>query len=192
MNTVIAGRFDAQDHAEQAIGALAAAGFPRDRIASFFVNPPGQHNRSGTHEDPDASAGAHEAASGAVAGALAGTGVGTVVGLATMIVLGPAAPLAGAAVGAYVGSFAGALDELRGSAPSTETAATVESANDDGAPRKSGMLVAVEAVSSTEQETAIVVLRGEGAAALETVEGSISHGEWTDFDPVGVPVLVRK
>src|SRR5450759_2318311 len=112
MNMIIAGRFDEHARAEQALTALEASGFPRDQIATFFVNPAGQHDLHGTAQDPDASAGAHHAGAGAAVGAATGTGVGTVVGLATMPVLGPVAALAGAAVGAYVGSLVGALEQM--------------------------------------------------------------------------------
>jgi len=51
MNTIIAGRFDEQARAEQAMTALEATGFQRDQIATFFVNPAGQHG------DPERPAG---------------------------------------------------------------------------------------------------------------------------------------
>lgn len=43
MATVIAARMQLQDQVDQAIGELERAGFAREHIASFYVNPPGQH-----------------------------------------------------------------------------------------------------------------------------------------------------
>jgi hypothetical protein len=183
MDTIIAGRFDEQVRAEQAVTALLATGFPRDQIATFFVNAAGQHDLHGTHQDPVASAGAHHAGAGAAAGA----GAGTVVGLATMPVLGPVGALAGAAIGAYVGSLAGALNQLGDRARPDEHAVTSVPGRDEALPRKSGMLVAVGAASSSEQTSAITVLRAQGAADMERAQGSITAGQWNDFDPLSTP-----
>jgi hypothetical protein len=172
MNTIIAGRFDEQARAKQAMTALEATGFQRKQIASFFVNPAGQHDLHGTARDPEASAGAHQAGAGASAGAATGIGVGTVVGLAKMPVLGPGAALAGAAVGAYLGSLAGALKQMADPEPPAGESAYAERSRDEAPPRKSGMLVAVGAASSSEEESAITVLRAQGAAASSGRKGA--------------------
>jgi hypothetical protein len=190
MNTIIAGRFDEQARAEQAMTALEATGFQRKQIASFFVNPAGQHDLHGTARDPEASAGAHHAGAGASAGAATGTGVGTVVGLATIPVLGPGAALAGAAVGAYLGSLAGALKQMGDPEPPAGEFAYSERSREETPPRKSGMLVAVGAASSSEEERAITVLRAQGAAEIERAQGSIAQSQWSDFDPLAPPALV--
>jgi hypothetical protein len=190
MSIIIAGRFEEQARAEEAITALESTGFPRDRIATFFVTPAGQHDQHGTTLDPEASAGAHHAGTGAAMGAVTGTGVGVVVGLATMPVLGPGAALAGAAVGAYVGSFAGALEQMGESARSAEYPANSGQDLDERPPRKSGMLVAVGAGSSPEESSAIAVLCAQGAADIERAQGIIAQGEWNDFDPLRPPALV--
>jgi hypothetical protein len=187
MNTIIAGRFDEQARAEQAITALEASGFPRDQIATFFVNPAGQHDLHGTTQDPEASAGAHHAGAGAAVGAATGTGVGTVVGLATMPVLGPVAALAGAAVGAYVGSLVGALEQMSDPERPADKSVYSEPGPDEAPPRKSGMLVAVGAATSPEQTSAITVLRAQGAADIERAQGSITQSQWNDFDPLSPP-----
>ena len=186
MSTIIAGRFEQQTAAEQALLALEAAGFERGRIATFFVNPAGQHDLHGTEHDPDASAGAHHAGTGAVAGATAGTGIGIVAGLATAPILGPVAAIAGAAIGAYVGSLAGALEQT--SHPNQR--ARPNASAEESAPRKSGMLVAVDAQNADEQSSAIGVLRAQGAHEIERAEGSITQGDWDDFDPLRPPVKV--
>jgi len=194
MSTIIAGRFDETVQAEQAVAALQTKGFPGDRIASFFVNPAGAHDLSGTHRDPQASAGAHHADVGAIVGALGGTGVGAVAGLITAPVLGPGAALLGAAVGAYVGSFHGALDQLDDPAeaakkPTEETAET-GTRPDEAPSRKAGVLVAVSAATAPEQADAIGVLQAQSAEDIERAEGSISDSDWPDFDPLSPPVLV--
>ena len=190
MNTIIAGRFDQQARSEQAMIALEVMGFQRDQIATFFVNPAGQHDRHGTALDPDASAGAHHAGAGAAAGAATGTGVGTVVGLVTMPVLGPGGPLVGAAIGAYVGSLAGALEKMDNPELPAGESAQSERNRDEALPRKSGMLVAVGAATSSEEASAITVLRVQGAADIERAQGSISNSQWNDFDPLNPPELV--
>jgi hypothetical protein len=190
MNKIIAGGFGEQARADQAKTALEATGFPRDQIATFFVNPPGQHDLSGTPRDPEASAGAHHAGTGAALGAASGTGVGIAVGLVTLPVLGPGAAVAGAAIGAYVGSLAGALEQMHpAERPVGESAYSARS-RDEAAPRHSGMLVAVSAPSSAEEASAITVLRAQGATYIEHAQGSITQGEWGDFDPLSTPALV--
>src|SRR5215212_8406894 len=112
MSTIIAGRFDEEIKSRRAHEALAAAGFDRERITVFFINPAGMHDLHGTPDDADASVNAHQGGSGALAGVAAGSGVGAVVGLAATPLVGPAAPIAGAALGAYIGSLAGGVNKL--------------------------------------------------------------------------------
>jgi phage tail tape-measure protein len=189
MNTIIAGRFDAQAPAERAVTALEAAGFLHSQIATFFVNRAGQHDLHGTRRDPEASAGAHQAGVGAAAGVVTGTGVGAVIGMATTPVLGPVGPLVGAAIGGYVGSLVGALDQLGEPERVAEETARSD-AGDDNAPGKSGMLVAVGAATSFEQASAITVFRAQGATDMEQAQGSIDQSRWNDFDPLSTPLLV--
>jgi hypothetical protein len=189
MNTIIAGRFDESARAERAISALETAGFQRKNMTTFFVNSPGQHDLSGTTQDPQASAGAHHAGAGAAAGAAAGTGVGAAVGLATFPVLGPGAALVGVAIGAYVGSLTGALEQM-GDRPAGASAIG-EPGTDEALPRKAGMLVAIGTSTSMEEGSAIAVLTGQGAADIERAQGTIVEGLWNDFDPLSPPALVR-
>lgn len=186
MATVIAGRFDGMSRARRAIDALAAAGFAPDRIASVPV----AHRDEGRHASTpggavdagsDESTSEHNAGDGAVSGTLQGVGVGAVVGFIGFPALGPVAPLVGAAVGAYVGSLAGALDGAD-AAPAQIVAADAGSADDGGTHAKDRMLVAVAASSPREQEMATAVLHAHGVAALRSVEGHISGGQWLDYD----------
>src|SRR5690349_16133174 len=101
MATIIAGRYPEMAQAERAVAELTARGLARERIASFFLTPQGQHDAGGQSWGLDDSAGAEDAGTGAVKGAGAGGTVGAIVGAAAAPVLGPAAPLVGAGIGAY-------------------------------------------------------------------------------------------
>ena len=189
MSTIIAGRFEQQATADEATLALEAAGFAHDDISKFFVTPPGMHDVHGTTLDPDASAGAHHAHTGAIAGATAGGGVGVLVGIAAAPIFGPGAALAGAAVGAYVGSLAGALDQT---SDPTRRPNGPNASVEEVAPRRSGVVVAVIAGTEVQQNDAVRVLRQHGADDVERAEGTISGGDWTDFDPLRPPVSVDR
>lgn len=186
MNTVIYGRFDGMAGARHAIDALAAAGFAQEQIASVAVahvldaDPESAPGRSDddAHEE---STSEQNAGDGGITGTLKGIGIGAAVGLVGFPVLGPLAPLGGAAVGAYVGSLAGAL-AATDAVPAQVAALEVVPADDGGTHAQSDLLVAVAAPSTTEQESAITVLRAHGAAAVRSVEGNISGGQWLDFD----------
>ena len=183
MPNIIAGRFIEQAEAEAAMARLEKARFPRDAMASFFVNAPGQHDRFPIGGDEDESPGTEHAAAEAISSAVGG-GIGVAVGLVTLPVLGPIAPLAGAAVGAYVGSFIGALDSMQ--ANDTPNASTAVAPQE---PRKSGMMVAVLASATAGREQAISVLRSCGASDVEQAQGNIRGRAWADFDPL-TPVAV--
>lgn len=45
MSKIIAGRFETQELRLQALEALQSAGFMRDGLAIFYVNPAGQHDQ---------------------------------------------------------------------------------------------------------------------------------------------------
>lgn len=195
MNFIIAGRFDQQAKAEQAMTALTATGIARGQIATFFVNPPGQHDVHGATHDPDATIGAVDAGVGASAGAVAGGAAGVVVGIATVPLLGPGAALAGAAVGAYVGSLAGALQQMGGAPPAVDavdSTSDLQMSNDLAATaRRSGTFVAIGAISSSEESNAVAILREQGAVDVERTPGSIAESKWNDFDPASTPILVQ-
>ncbi len=183
MTTIITGNFQQQDEAQRALSDLTGAGFGADQTTTFFVNPPGQHDRFPIGGDEDESPGTEDAKGGSAAGAAVGGAIGVAVGLATLPVLGPGAAVAGAGVGAYAGSLYGALgstDDKR----NPETRAEREELRHSEQPRKSGMLVAVAAPASAQQDTAIRILRAHGATDVERTEGTINAGDWTDFDPL--------
>lgn len=181
MTTIIAGHFQLQDEIADARLALLGAGFAAERISSFYVNPPGQHDMYELGGDHDKSPGAKESDAGVVQGGAAGAVAGAVIGGATIPVTGPVGPVVGALVGAHVGSLY-SLHKMKDAGEPEEGGHNVQ------APRKAGMMIAV-AVSGAEQEQqALAVLRRLGARDIERAEGSISAGDWRDFNPNSLPV----
>ena len=183
MTTIITGTFQQQDEAQRTLSELAGAGFAADRTATFFVSPPGQHDLFPIGGDEDESPGTEHAAAGSASGAAVGGAIGVAVGLATLPVLGPGAAVAAAGVGAYAGSLYGALGNTDDK-NNPETQAAREARRRSKPPRKSGMLVAVSAPASAQEDAAIRILRAHGATDIERLEGSIVAGEWTDFNPL--------
>ena len=143
MSTIIAGRFEEQSAADAATHALEAAGFSSNRISKFFVTPPGMHDVHGTTGDPDASAGAHHAGSGAVAGATAGGGVGVLApGLRRRRWAGRRSPAPRSARM----SVRSPACSTRLPDPSRKPTSPEQPA-EEAPPRKSGVLVAVDATT---------------------------------------------
>jgi hypothetical protein len=190
MTTIITGSFQQQDQAQEAIVELVRSGFSTDQTTSFFVNPPGQHDRYPIGGDEDESPGTQHTAKAALSGAAVGGAVGVAVGLATLPVLGPGATIAGAGAAAYAGSLVGALGHLHDATGPDDEAATQKHKDSEAPRRKSGMLVAVCAPTSTQQATAICVLRARGAADIEQAEGTFTAGQWSDFNPLTAVTLV--
>ncbi|MCA1323931.1 hypothetical protein [Herbaspirillum sp. alder98] len=176
MSTIIAGHFQLQDQAALAVDALARAGYPADRISSFFVNPAGQHDTFAVGGDRDKSPGAEDTDKGVAAGAGAGAAAGAAVGAASTPVTGPLGAVLGGLVGGHVGALVG----------------TLASTDDDAGRqrRASGMLVAVEVDDDHQERRAIDVLRQVRAEQIERGDGHISGGDWRDFDPLAAPHLV--
>ena len=183
MKTLIVGRYSQQADAESARRELLRAGFPAREMSLFYVNPQGQHATFPVGGDEDESAGTHEANAGAVRGAAGGVGAGTLVGVATSPVLGPGAALLGAAVGAYTGSLVGALKNMEEPEAPADSVDHTNEPSADAPQRKAGMLLAVAVTTPAEQETAIEIL-GVRADVLETAEGTLENGDWSDFNPL--------
>jgi hypothetical protein len=184
MTTIIAGSFQQQDKAQTAMAELARAGFPAAETTLFFVNPPGQHDRYPIGGDASESSGTHEAPNGTAAGAAVGGAVGAAVGIATLPVLGPAAAVAGAGIGAYTGSLYGALNKVGDATEPNADSTSRKAERVEPQTRKSGVLVAVCARAPEQQASAIRILRAHGAADIERVEGTITGGQWADFNPI--------
>lgn len=188
MSTIIAGRFQEQNEVEIAIEKLQDAGFPLDKISSFYVNPAGQHDMYPIGGDHALSPGAKESDTGVAAGAIAGG----VLGAATAPVLGPVGPVTGGLLGAHVGGLIGGLSRMKDKGQSEETSPDSQDEVDNIDPiRKSGMLVAVSVSNDDHRDHAIEVLRSLGATDLESAEGTIEDGDWSDFDPIAPPTFVH-
>jgi hypothetical protein len=174
MSTIIAGRFEQQTQASDAVGELVNAGFQSDQVSAFFVNPAGQHDTFTIGGDRDESPGAEDTGKGVSAGLASGAAIGAAIGAATTPLTGPLGAVTGAFVGAHVGSLAGSLG----------------STDDDNDPnllrhRRSGMIVAVTVPAEVAwQGKAVEILQSLGADDIERAEGTIANGDWQDFDPI--------
>ena len=187
MSIIIAGHFQLQDEVDQARCALLDAGFRVDRISTFFVNQPGQHDMTPLGGDHLQSASAKETPLGVVEGVSVGGMVGVAVGAATSVVTGPAGPIVGGLVGAHVGSLF-SFSKMKGKGESEE------GGENQAVPRPAGMLLAVaidDDGGESDEARALEVLRKLGAHHLERAEGSIVDRDWVDFDPLSTPTLVR-
>lgn len=183
MTTIIAGMFEQQSDWDNAVTSLRAAGFPHDQISAFYVSPAGQHATYPLGGDQDRSPGAERSGQGTAAGTAAGGAVGVVIGAATAPVTGPIGALAGGLVGAHIGNLVGALGMMKEDG---------EGAGENPIPsRHAGLLVAVATPVPASQARAIDVLRQTGAHDIEQSEGTISHGDWEDFDPTRPPQLIH-
>lgn len=186
MSTIVAGHFQIQDQVEQAKSELMRAGFPEHRISSFYYNPPGQHDMTPIGGDHIVSPGAAESTKGVLEGAATGGAVGAALGMATAVVTGPVGPAVGALLGAHVGSLF-SLSKMKDRGEGEE-GGTGENRFE---PRKAGMLVAVAVEQGDEEGRALDVLRLLGSDHIERASGIIENGDWSDFDPLSLPVLIR-
>ncbi len=181
MSTIIAGRFESAQRAEDVVGVLASHGIARTDVTVFYVTPAGQHDATPIGGDEEESAGTENAHLGAGAGATligagagaAGALIGATAGLAAPMVA--VAGLAAAAAGAYSGSLAGAM--------SATTDAGVHHI------RHAGMLVAVNA-DGADESAIIDALRQGGAKDIERATGTWADGDWENFDPTAPPKLI--
>lgn len=185
MSTIVAGHFQLQDEVDNARRELVRAGFSEDRISAFFLNQPGQHDQTAIGGDHIQSPGAKETPEGVVAGAATGGAIGVAVGAATSVVTGPVGPIVGGLVGAHVGSLF-SLSKMKDAGEGEEG-----SSENRFEPRQSGMLIAVATDQPEDETRAIDVLRSLGGHHIERAKGTIVGGDWTDFDPLSIPVLVQ-
>lgn len=185
MTSIIAGRLQRQDQVEQAVAELLAAGFARDGISTFYVNPAGQHDLYPIGGDRDESPGTTEADEGLMRGAATGGAIGAAVGVAGIAVMGPVSSVLGAAVGAHIGTLVGSLSQMKEGGED-------ETGTDNALPqRETGMVVAVAMTGQGTDAQVIAILEGLGADQIERADGTIAGGDWGDFDPRDTPNLIR-
>ena len=189
MVTIIAGRVETQERADELIAQLQSCGIAASDMQAFYVNPPGQHGTYPIGGDMEADPGTEEAglgqASGIAAGAAAGLAAGAVAG-AAIPPLAPIIAVAMAGVGAHVGGMAGALASTR--TPHEEKKQTQTTTPDADAvdTRRGGMMLAVRVDPASEKKV-IDVLTAAGVEDLERAQGDWQDGEWADFDPLAPP-----
>ena len=187
MSTIIAGRFDTQEHADAAMAALARAGFTRRDMQSFYISPPGMHGNVPIIDNEQPEVGTRRAPEKAAVVAAVGGAVGLAAGLAAAPLAAPAAAVAGAIAGAGVGAYGGSLiGSMHGSGGGQVEA---KAARGEPIERRSGIMVAVCADTSG-ADRAIEALRASGAQDIERATGVWNEGEWLDFDPNSRPDFV--
>lgn len=183
MTIIIAGRFQQQSSASEAVEELQRAGFSPEHISSFYVNPPGQHDTYPIGGDHAISRGAKKSDKGVVMGALTGGAVGA----ATVPFLGPIGPITGGLLGAHIGGLMGSLSQMKEQGESEE-----ENDTENAQPlRHSGMLVAVSVFNDNQQKQAAALLDSLGATEIERADGRIENGDWSDFDPAASPHFLK-
>ena len=160
MSRLIAGHFQLQEQIDAARAALNQAGFSDSRISAFFVNQPGQHDLHALGGDRDMSPGAKETPEGVAEGV---------------------------AVGAHVGSLY-SFNKMKEAGESEKHGEN--NGENRRQPRHPGMLIAVALGGLDERERALEALHRLGAEHIEEAEGTIANGDWLDFDPLSIPVLV--
>lgn len=196
MSTIIAARFEDQDHGEKVVAALREAGFSPEGISLFYVNPHGQHAIYPIGGDEKASPGARESGKGAIIGGGVGAAVGAAVGLAAIPVAGPLGVAIGAGIGAYTGSLAGAMGKTDQGSEVEEAASKGELSEEEvkqhkAIERHAGTYVAVRAGDSDSRaQQAVEILRVHGGVDIEHAEGELRDGHWITFDPRSVVNLV--
>lgn len=185
MHTIIGGRFELQEQADAALAHLQQAGFPRDALAAFYLNPNGQHDIYPIGGDDKSSAGARESGMGAAKGGGIGAAVGAAAGVAATPVLGPVGIAIGAGLGAYTGSLVGAVSSTDKESDVDEQTGRPAVTQPEVTERAAGILVAVR-VDDASRQRAIDTLSALGAADIEQATGTLRDGHWQDFDPHAV------
>lgn len=191
MSLIVAARFDTFDAAEGAAAALTNHGVTPDDLYTFYVNPPGAHDRyrvgGDMAADPDSEGAPYTAVAGAAAVGLVGALVGGVIAFTLTDSILPL--VGGAGVGAYVGSLAGAVYSLGRKRPTRTREQHAQAKAHEGRP--AGVVLAVH--TSQEHEKRIVeILRTAGGIEVERAQGRWLNGRWEDFDPLVTPTLEKE
>ncbi len=182
---IIAGRFQTQDEADNAVEELQRAGFRPERISVFFVNPPGQHDTFPIGGDRATSPGAKKTDKGVATGAATGAIIGAAAGTP---LFGPVGTATGGLVGAHVGGLIGGVSQMKDKG---ETGEQAQDQENTAPPRKSGMMVAVAIDDQSQEARAVKLLRSLRVTDLERAQGMIENGDWSDFNPVAPPALLQ-
>ena len=176
MSRIVAGRFDRSIDADAALVALRREGFAEAEYDSFAVNPPGQHGLNPIGGDVHADAGTHGAGTTAVIGAALGLVVGLVIGSIASLHLGATALWLIGGLGAFVGAFAGVMKKLHNPRRSEHT-------TEHPVEMPAGRMIAVCVDRAGTEDSAVSVLRRNGARDVGRAQGQWRDGAWRDFDP---------
>ena len=194
MATIIAGRVETQQRADDLMAHLQSKGLSAGDMQAFYVNPPGQHGTYPIGGDVDADTGMKETsvgqASGIAAGAAAGLAAGAVAG-AAIPPLAPVLAVAMAGVGAYAGSMAGAMAATRTGEEEKRETETNAPDHDAHNTRRGGMMLSVHVEPSNEQMV-IDTLQEAAVEDVERAQGDWHDGQWMDFDPLQPPHKVSE
>ena len=176
MARIIAGNFATLEEVELVRLAIEAV-VGTDRVGTFHLNSPGQHDRYPIGGDQDKDPGTVEAANSSVSGAA----VGAIVGAAVGAVVGPLGVVAGAATGAYTGAFVGGLQRME-----RDNSKQLG----DQPIRPAGVMLAVRTDGLQSEQAVIDAMRSAGARVIEHAEGDWRDRDWVDFDPVSRPKVM--
>jgi hypothetical protein len=174
MAHIVAGLFEDQVAADQALKSLRERGVAANDMNTFIVNPPGMHHGLPLGGDEAADKEARGGEEGAVRGAAIGGAAGVAAGLLAAPLGGPVGIAAGIGAGAFVGALAGAASSMGDETKHEPTA------------RPGGVMVAVN-VEHVPAAEVVEQMRASAAKLIEVEEGDWRDGTWRDFDPVRPP-----
>ncbi len=180
MATIIAAKVQLQTNAQEVINQLIDAGFSAKKIASFYVNPPGQHATypigGDRYQSPNtlndiSETTEHKGFIAKAAEALIGV---------KSVDHAEASETASETVKDSNSSNEGVRGEAEIAEPTVDANAAVQV-------RRAGMLIAIELANPLDQNWLVTLLSKLGASSIEKVEGEIEDGQWLDFDPLSIP-----
>lgn len=183
MQTILAGRIETQERADQLLAQLRDHGVALADMQAFYLTPPGQRAKFPIGGDEYADPHAKKAPEGQASGAAVGAVAGLVAGGVAAAAVPPLAPviIAGVTgVGALAGSVAGAVSGAK-------SAEEAEQAPDTEAPARHGGLMVAVRVTPTTEAAVLETLQAAGAQDIERASGEWRDGHWVDFDPSQAP-----
>lgn len=190
MGRIVSAGFQSQSGADTAARALLEAGFPRGKIAVFYLTPPRDDGSVNPIDPANASPGAEAASVTGPSGAGIGAAIGTVIGAASAPLLGPLGIAGGAGIGAYVGSLYGALGGMKDDPKEGleedgmhKVSGPSDPADADAARIHEGMRVAVQVDGDDSDRRARRALQSSEALDVAVGEGQIADSMIVDERP---------
>ncbi|MBY0437122.1 MAG: hypothetical protein K2W80_02935 [Burkholderiales bacterium] len=187
MGRIVSAGFQSRSDADRGAEALVQAGFPRQKIAVFYLTPPRDEVNAPPVDLSNASPGAEDARSTGPAGAGIGAVIGGAVGAISTPLLGPLGIAGGAGIGAYVGSLYGALGGMKDDPTDgmeadgqRNVSGPADPADADAARIREGMRVAVEVDDGAADQHARRVFQASDALEVAVGEGAIAGSRMVD------------